>query len=79
MTNEKKKCPKCQGEMVQGFVPDYSHSAVIVWRWHRGQPKKSFWTRTKVPPLNEGSPIGAFRCEKCGFLEFYSDPKFAAE
>ena len=64
--------------MVQGFVPDYSYGAVLVECWHEGQPKKSFWTSTKAPLL-DGMPIGAFRCQKCGFLEFYSDPKFAAQ
>lgn len=74
MANKTMQCPKCKGEMVQGFVPDYSH-AVFVAAWHPGQPKKSFWTRTKAP-LAEGVPIGAFRCEKCGFLEFFADNKF---
>jgi C4-type Zn-finger protein len=77
MDKTNSKCPKCNGEMVQGFVPDYSHSAALVGRWLEGHPQKSFWNRTKAP-YNEGVPIGAFRCQKCGFLEFYSDPKFAA-
>jgi len=65
--------------MLPGFVPDYfSHAASRVGSWHAGQPKKSFWTRTKAPPSN-GLPIGAFRCQQCGFLEFYSDAKFAAQ
>lgn len=64
--------------MVQGFVPDYSHGAVIVGSWHRGQPKKSFWTRTKAR-LSDGIPIGALRCEKCEYLELYSGLKFVAE
>jgi hypothetical protein len=64
--------------MVQGFVPDRSYAALLVQGWHAGQPKKSFWTKTKEPPT-EGMPIGSFRCQKCGFLEFYSDPKFAAQ
>jgi Domain of unknown function (DUF6487) len=79
MTTAQMKCPKCTGNMVQGFVPDfYSHSAVIVGSWHAGQPKKSFWTQTTAPRA-EGIPIGAFRCEKCGYLELYADPKFAAQ
>ena len=78
MTNNKMQCPKCKGEMVQGFVPDYTQSSYFVVAWHAGQPKKSFWTRTKAPPA-QGVPIGAFRCQKCGFLEFYADPKFAAQ
>ena len=78
MTNDKLPCTKCKGEMVQGFVPDYSQSVALIGGWHAGQPKKSFWTRTKAP-LAEGIPIGAFRCQKCGLLEFYSDGKFAAQ
>ena len=66
--------------MAQGFVPEYSNATPFVGKWHAGQPKKSFWTRfgTKVR-FAEGIPIGAFRCQKCGFLEFYSDAKFAAQ
>jgi len=78
MRNERLLCPKCQGQMVQGFVPDYSHQTVTVGAWHRGRPKKSFWTGTKAP-RSDGIPIGAFACEKCGFLEFYVDPEFAVE
>jgi hypothetical protein len=78
MSNEKLLCPKCKGEMVQGFVPDYSQAAIMVGSWHPGRSKKSFWTRIKLPPSG-GFPIGAFRCEKRGFLEFYGDPAFAAE
>ena len=64
--------------MIQGFVPDFSHAAIFVGTWHEGQPKKSFWTGTKRPSLG-GLPIGAFRCQKCGFMEFYSDASFAAQ
>ena len=77
MTDNQLQCPKCRGEMVQGFVPDYSHGAALVGGWHEGQPKKSFWTGTKAP-WSEGVPIGAFRCQTCGFLEFYANPSFAA-
>lgn len=71
------KCPKCSGAMVQGFIPDYSDGPIYVEGWIEGQPAKSFWTKTKAAK-GEGIPIGAFRCEKCGFLEFYADSKFAA-
>ena len=77
-TNDNKRCPKCSGEMAQGFVPDAAHGSTHVARWHPGQPKKSFWTGTKAP-FGEGVPIGAFRCQRCGFLEFYCDPRFAAD
>ena len=64
--------------MIQGFIPDYSDGPIYVEGWMEGQPKKSFWTRTKAPK-GKGIPIGTFRCEKCGFLEFYAGSKFAAQ
>jgi hypothetical protein len=72
------KCPKCQGEMVQGFIPEYTDGGSTVSAWAEGQPKKSWWVGTKVP--SEGRiPIGAFRCKGCGYLEFYADQRFAAQ
>jgi hypothetical protein len=64
--------------MVQGFVLDHSYGAILVGTWYPGQPQKSFWTRTRKP-FDKGVPIGAFRCLKCGFLEFYADAKFQAQ
>ena len=78
MASRRTQCPKCDGNMEQGFVPDFAHGAIVVSSWHAGQPKKSFWRKTKVT-FKEGLPLGAFRCSSCGFLEFYADPRFAAE
>ena len=64
--------------MVQGFVPDYSMAAALVASWQAGQPKKKLVGHTKAPHA-EGVPIGVYRCQECGFLEFYADPKFAAQ
>ena len=64
--------------MVQGFVPDFHHhSQNRVGGWHEGPPNKSFWTGTKVE-RSERIPIGAFRCNRCGFLELYANNEFAA-
>lgn len=71
-----KKCPKCSGDMVRGFVPDYGHTAIFTPRWHEGSPKKSIWSGTSMPKSN-GIPIAAFWCSSCGFLEFYADKTFA--
>ena len=78
MREKELRCPKCDGTMVQGFVPDASYCAVLVSRWYQGRPKKSFWTGLNLPGFR-GMAIGAFRCEKCGYLEFYADGEFAAE
>lgn len=71
-------CPKCEGPMVQGFIPDFfHHSASGVGGWHEGPPQASFWKGTKAS-LSGGIPVGAFRCQNCGFLELYAAKEFAA-
>jgi hypothetical protein len=78
MNDPLKKCPKCTGAMIQGFVPDFMHGGCLVGTWHEGQPRKSFWLGTHASH-GDGIPIGAFRCAACGFLEFYADEEFRAQ
>lgn len=70
-------CPKCNGYMVRGFLPDQSQGATFVATWYPGEPEKSFWTATKRD-RSLGVPVGAFLCEKCGFLELYAGTSLAA-
>lgn len=71
-------CPKCEGTMVQGFIPDFfQHSASGVVGWQESAPKSSFWTGTNAS-RKQGIPVGAFRCDRCGFLELYANKEFAA-
>jgi hypothetical protein len=73
-------CPKCKGRMVQGFVPNYGQGGfVYVSSWVEGQPRKSIGGRSTKVPSEGGIPVGAFRCEACGFLEFYSDREFSSQ
>jgi hypothetical protein len=71
-------CPKCQGPMVQGYIPDFTQGARLVSTWREGNPRKSFWFGTKISPTG-GVPIGAFRCSGCGYLELYANEQFAAQ
>ncbi len=68
------RCPKCQGEMVQGFVLDNFHGGRLVSQW----AEKSFWFKTKMP-VDNLITIGIFRCNSCGFLESYAREEFAAQ
>lgn len=71
-------CPKCNGDMVQGFIFDREHGGVRrVINWVEGAPEKTFWTLTKVP-AEKCVPVATFRCSVCGFLESYARPEFAA-
>jgi len=77
MTMNQQICPKCQGEMEQGFVLDNTYGERIVSHWSSGQPKKSFWTGTKLSE-DKQIPIGTFRCKDCGYLESFARPEFDA-
>jgi hypothetical protein len=77
MSDAKSECPKCAGVMEQGFIPDHAYGVDLVAKWHRGSPKKAYWTGVNVPAVG-GLPIAAFRCSKCGFLEFFAGREFAA-
>ena len=71
-------CPKCNGEMVQGFIFDRADGGQRrVINWVEGAPNKAFWTGTKVPE-EKCIPVGTFRCSICGFLESYAHTEFAA-
>ena len=71
-------CPKCQGNMVQGFIMDCTYGARLVSQWAEGPPQKSFWGVTKRP-ADKPIPIGTIRCNSCGFLESYAREEFASQ
>jgi Domain of unknown function (DUF6487) len=79
LSMEPVRCPKCNGEMVQGFIFDRADGGGRrVINWVEGAPHKAFWTTTSVP-AEKCVPIGTFRCSMCGFLESYARPEFAAK
>lgn len=77
MSASSTRCPKCNGEMDQGFVLDMTYGSRLVSQWAPGAPAKSFWSGTKLPE-QKLIPIGVFRCQACGFLESYARDEFAA-
>jgi hypothetical protein len=70
-------CPKCNGKMEQGFLPDFGYGAVSLGSWHRGLPKRSILTGIKVIRSYK-IPLAAFRCSLCGFVELYSNNEYLA-
>ena len=72
------RCPKCNGEMVQGFTYGRDGPNRVVSTWVEGAPEKSFWQSAKVP-AEKCVPVGTFRCSVCGFLESYARPEFGAK
>ena len=75
-------CPKCNGEMVAGFVIDMSHMRAFTSQWSEGAPERDSFLGFKIggnvinPPVDT-IPIGTFRCKSCGYLESYARDEFA--
>jgi hypothetical protein len=78
MSVETSRCPKCNGEMVQGFLFESDGPKGMVSSWVEGAPEKSWFGSAKVPK-EKCIPVGVFRCSRCGFLESYARPEFAAK
>lgn len=70
-------CPKCQGEMVQGYVMDFTPVGLRISKWNAGIPKSAGFAGIK--DSTSQVPIGAYRCQSCGFLEWYAREEFAAK
>ena len=62
-------CPKCGGEMIEGFVVDHTYGGKLQADWAEGKPQKSFWIGVSVAAEH---PIATFRCKGCGYLESYA-------
>ena len=67
------RCPKCSGQMEEGFVLDRTHGANLQALWIEGPPDRSFWTGLKMKG-REQIPVTTFRCGKCGYLESFASP-----
>ena len=68
---ERVSCPKCQGEMEEGFTIDFSDAGNNPEQWMPGTPQKSFWFGTKVNK-EQLRQVKTFCCTKCGYLESYA-------
>ena len=65
------RCPKCDGDMHEGFIADYTHGGIMQEQWVQGPPEKSFWFGTKVY-TKERYRVTTVRCASCGYLESYA-------
>ena len=66
-------CPKCDGEMQSGFIPDFSYGSVQASSWYEGEPDKNWMGNIKIKG-RPSIPISSERCVECGFLELYARP-----
>ena len=57
--------------MQRGFVPDQGDNPRGAERWVAGEPAMGFLGSIKLEGKKQ-HPIQVFRCDKCGFLEFFA-------
>ena len=79
MSAEASRCPKCNGEMAQGFIFEYDGAMRWVSAWVEGAPKKSWFFGSAKVPKEKCVPVGTFRYSAFGFLESYARPEFGAK
>ena len=63
MENKNLKCPKCGGEMEEGFIPNKAYRL----------DKPSWATKVKLFGYENEHKIKTCRCKNCGFLENYAN------
>ncbi len=69
------ECPRCRGPMEPGLVIDRGHHQTAAQQtWVEGAPERSFWTGLKTKGKDK-HPVITYRCERCGYLESYANPK----
>jgi hypothetical protein len=72
MGEERNNCPKCTGEMREGFTLEIgSYDSNSQETWVEGKPEYEFWSGLKTSG-RERYAITSYRCVKCGFLEQYA-------
>lgn len=66
-------CPKCQGDMEDGFVLDVGYGTLLPSNWLEGDPDKNWLGNVKITGRRKFA-ITTRRCTLCGFLESYARP-----
>lgn len=79
MSQQLPTCPKCQSEMIRGFMFDFGFARSTVSLWYEGIPKKGLLGGTKIPAGEKCLPTVAIRCSRCGCLEFYASSEFGPQ
>lgn len=67
-------CPKCGGQMGEGFTLEIgdTYEAKSQESWIEGKPEYGFWEGLKTSGKQRFA-ITSFRCANCGFLEQYAN------
>lgn len=73
MMQNKSMCPKCEGEMEEGFILDKGdYGSQYPSGWVEGEPHRSFWHGGVKVSDKRRYEVRSYRCVKCGYLESYA-------
>ena len=67
-------CPKCNGAMERGHVPDVGQGEVLETRWAPGDPEPRRFIGGIKWKVDAQISLAAYRCAGCGYVEFYARP-----
>ena len=71
MTTPVPKCPRCGGEMQQGYVADRNLGGYEPTKWFEGElivGRLGDVKKAGSTPF----PVSTYRCATCGYLESYA-------
>jgi hypothetical protein len=57
--------------MQRGYLPDYARNTVVIASWAPGEPEAG-WLFGGIKRAEDAIPLTAYRCSKCGYVEFYA-------
>lgn len=72
MMSNRAECPKCAGQMEEGFILDRGYGNQEPSDWVEGAPQLSFWHGGVKVSDKRQYEVRSYRCKECGFLESYA-------
>ena len=63
-----KPCPKCEGTMEQGFIPNIGRGQLV---WFAGEPPATY--RESFMFGRKPIAVATCRCAACGYLKSYAE------
>jgi hypothetical protein len=69
------RCAKCQKSVMEaGWIPEATRDGLVQSAWLPGPPEPRHFFFRMPWKKDERIPVRAFRCPKCGYIEFYARP-----
>lgn len=67
---DQRKCSRCEGQLVAGFLEDSRDGGSVGLRWIAGPLEKGMMGGAKVA-FKDRYDVSAYRCNMCGHLDLF--------